>query len=170
MLTFPTTDTMLSTPSTYGSSLIDDVRENGAIYLTFTGCKFALGFKGDPSFLQRCFNLCMNRGIVGPIARLRLPFGPCGRFAYVVTQSKKRIARGLAEQFRSEIIMAREVEPLSESVGEDGEYDVQWNEPVIAAMAEERARAFMEDHVENDDFITKLRKSGVTVSIGRTSE
>jgi hypothetical protein len=141
-------------------SLIHDVTHNGRMAISFYGRKFCISFRGERDFIDRCFALCVNRGISGIGARLRFPFGVSAKFAYAVTRSKDHLLNGLAEQFRSEIIMNREVAPLSETWNEDCGYDVQFDEKTIGALAMSRAIGFMDNHIEHDDFMSKIPKSG----------
>lgn len=155
---------MISSFSSPTLTLTDDVIAHGELTISFFGYRRALGFKGNNAFIHRCFNLCVNRGIVSTLSHLRWPYGPGEEFAYVVVETKERILRGLAEQFRSEIIMHEEIPPLNEKFDEEtGEYTVEFDEPMIHALASARAADFAREHIRQDDFVTRLRVNTTTL-------
>lgn len=132
------------------------------------GSNLALGFKGDPSFIERCFNWASNTGVLRPGAQLYWYYGEGGRLAYVCPKSLKAIKLGLFRQFQAEIILNKEV-PLKADHSRDDEWMeanegkdlpiVEHEDYKIARLAAQRAGQFLKDHMIHDSFFLRRNES-----------
>lgn len=152
-------------------TLTDDVAANGPFMLAHYGAYYALGFKGEPDFIQRCFNWAVNTGVIGPGGQIQWFYeAETGRLAYVCPKSLHAIKRGLFLQFQAEIIQAKEVALKADHSRDDEWIDVHhagnkfdgtplidYNDYQIARLAGKRVKEFLRDHVVKDAFF--LRKS-----------
>lgn len=153
--------------------LIQDVQANTPWLISSYGENLALGFKGDPDFIERCYNWATNTGVIGKGARLNWYYERItGRLAYVCPKNVDVILAGLKLQFRAEIIMAHEVSPLHDRTQDDdwegeGEMRIGYDEDKIDSLAAQRADAFMRDHVIRDSFVLdKLTQTAPIYSLG----
>lgn len=140
-------------------TLLEDATQNGSFYLSHFGGKYALGFqpKCDPDFMERCLNLCYNRGIIGTDAKMRYPYGGSRSFGYIVTDSEQRILKGFASQIRSEMIMNGEVKPVVDEIDEETEeIRLEFDDAAIDIEAFTRAEQFMKQHVKIDHFMMEI--------------
>lgn len=137
--------------------------ETGRFLLSHYGAGFALGFKGDPDFIHRCFNWAMNTGMISVNARLNWFYErETGRLGYVCVSSKDKVYRALVSQFRAEIVLDGEVEPVYVDSVDSAETDLQdseepngelvYDDAAIQRLAEERAREFMDTRIVPDNF------------------
>ena len=86
--------------------------ETGEILLSHYGNTFALGFKGDNGFIERCYNLAFNFSMTnGALIELSQ------NMSYVLTNPVK-IMQALKVYYYNEVIRKREV---SVSFNEEGE-------------------------------------------------
>lgn len=133
------------------TSIHDD---EGEWLLSSYGLNLALGFKGTPEFIQRCFSWATNTGVIHKGQSLNWYYeAVTGKIAYVCPKDVAAIERGLALQFRAEIIMNREIAPLKEGWTENDEWELEYDEPAIERLAGQRARQFMEERVVRDNFV-----------------
>ncbi len=119
------------------------------------GENLALGFKGSPSFIRRCYNWAVNTCVIGRGQSLHWYYeAVTGKLAYVCPRDMAAIEAGLAAQFRAEIIQNREVPLLKDSWDDETESPVvEFDEARIDAMASQRAKAFMTDRIVRDNFV-----------------
>lgn len=147
-------------------NLLDDVKNNGPFMLSTYGAHYALGFKGTPDFIHRCFNWAVNTGVVGKGGQLMWYYeAETGRLAYVCPKSLKAIKNGLYLQFQAEIIMNREIAPLEDRSRDDewiekhhveesfdGTPTSKYDDWKIARLAARRVKEFMKDHIIKDSY------------------
>jgi hypothetical protein len=139
------------------------------------GSNIALGFKGDPTTpveslaaIERCYNWASNTGVTR--GRLHWLYDTAS-IGYVVS-CPADLLRGLISQFRADIIMSREVPPLTDAFVEDEEKDtaetiIEYDDPRIEGMATERAHRFMAERIEQDNFLNSMvHSSGPVYSLG----
>lgn len=136
----------------------DLLQSNGTILLSNYGHEhYALGFQGPRAFINRCFNLCINRGIVFPKARMSFTWFRGVKTWYLFAPSRERILVGLAAQFRSEMIMNEEVKPLVNLSTEDSEgaitTELEFDEDALAIAATQRAEAFFAGTIVHQHFM-----------------
>lgn len=118
------------------------------------GANLALGFKGTPDFIERCFNWAVNTGVVHKGQRLCwFHEAVTGKLAYVCPKSIAAIERGLALQFRAEIVLSREIPPLKEEWTEDDEFVLELDEERLDELAGQRAKVFMAERLIRDSFV-----------------
>jgi len=143
------------------STLLSDCDATGGQFLlTHWGDSLALGFRGEPDFIRRCYNWAINRDVAK--GELHWPFDKDGRLAYVLVENHAAIERGLAEQFRDEIILTHEV-PWEREARWDNEADIYFegevNQTKVDQLAAKRAADFMATHVTSEPFLLKLPTS-----------
>lgn len=140
-------------------SLRDDVPANGKLYLCWHSTGVALAFEGGADFIRRWYNWSINTGVIGEGAQLHyyLP-GYVGNLAYICVASMNDILRGLAAQFRWEIIRDREIPRLVERVDPDTEMpEVEYDEEAIAQLATARAEEFVRERIKLNDRTAIMR-------------
>lgn len=149
-------------------TLIQDCQNNHPMLLSSYGNNLALGFKGEPDFIERCYNWTVNTGVIGKGARLTWYYERfTGRLAYVCPKSKEAIIKGLILQFAAEIIQSREIPPLKDIYKEDIGPILELDEIAIEKLASSRAELFMLEHVVQDDFVLNRPASlGEVYSMG----
>lgn len=147
------------------ATLFQDVIENGSPWLISSwGENLALGFKGSPPYIQRCFNWAVNTGVVSKGARLNwFHEAVTGKLAYVCPKSRRAIRRGVLLQLWAESRMAAAAEVRATKVSstlatfvsetEDDGWEVRLHHWPLARAAVRQARAFMEDHIVRDSFV-----------------
>ncbi len=142
------------------TNLISDVENHNPFLLSVYGANYALGFKGDSSFINRCYNWATNTGVVHKGARLLWYYEKdTGRLAYVCPKSVSKIIEGLKLQFRAEIIASREIPPLRDELVESEDeavepvYHLEFDETGIEKLSAQRADEFMSAHVMKDNFV-----------------
>jgi hypothetical protein len=134
--------------------MIKLIEDQGDWLISSYGANIALGFKGDPGFIERCYNWAVNTGVVHKGQRLCwFHEAVTGKLAYVCPKSVAAIERGLALQFRAEIIQSREIPPLKEGWTEDDELILELDEARIDELAGRRAKAFMAERLIRDSFV-----------------
>lgn len=155
-------------------TLIQDVTANSPFMLSTYGNNLALGFKGESSFIYRCFNWAVNTGVIGLGAQLNWYYErETGRLAYVCPKNQAAILAGLMLQFRAEIIGAKEIAPIEDLYDDDNGPILVLDEEKIDALASQRASKFMIDHVIRDSFMLNRPASMgnvYSVSESRNSE
>lgn len=135
-------------------TLLEDVSLNEPFLLSSYGENLALGFKGTPDFIERCHNWAVNTGVIGLGQSLHWYYERVtGKLAYVCPKNHAAIERGLALQFRAEIIQAKEIPPLKEGWTEDDEFELELDEKRVDALANQRAKTFMAENVIKDSFV-----------------
>ncbi len=119
------------------------------------GENLALGFKGSPSFIRRCYNWAVNTSVIRRGQSLHWMYeAVTGKLAYICPQDAATIERGLAAQFRVEIIQNREIAPLKDEWNEEADERVlELDEAAIDRLALQRAQAFMRDRIVRDNFV-----------------
>ncbi len=119
------------------------------------GENLALGFKGSPSFIRRCYNWAVNTCVINRGQSLHWYHeAVTGKLAYVCPRDIAAIEQGLAAQFRVEIIQSREVPLLKDGWNDETESPViEFDEARISVLASARARAFMADRIVRDNFV-----------------
>ena len=142
--------------------------DQGDWLISSYGANLALGFKGTPDFIERCFNWAVNTGVVHKGQQLNWFYeAVTGKLAYVCPKSVAAIERGLALQFRAEIVQSREIPPLKEGWTEDDEWELELDETKIEDLARARARAFMAERLIRDNFVIARPQSvGTVYSLG----
>lgn len=150
-------------------TLLQDVQNNGPFMLAHYGSNLALGFKGEPDFIRRCFNWAMNTGVIRSAGQLSWYYEQdTGRLAYVCPKSMKAIKMGLFLQFQAEIILNKEIQLLVDHSRDDEWIEenketvipiVQHQDQKIARLAAKRVKEFMKDHVIFDSFFLKRIES-----------
>lgn len=135
-------------------SLIDDMA-NGSLHMCSQGNGIALAFHGSPDFIQRWFNWAVNTAVIGRHAQLNWYFErQTGRLAYVCPRSRDDVLRGLALQFRWEIIRDREIPLLTDTLdAETQEPLTEFAEERIESLARAKAEAFMATHIRVNSLI-----------------
>lgn len=129
--------------------------ETGKFLLSFYGNSFALGFKGDNKFIQRCFNWAHNHSVTS--GGLHWFYDHGGKLAYILIKSREDIIKGFAAQFRSDIIMGHEVPPLKDEMNPRTlDYILEYDEEKIEKMALERAEKFFAERVELENFLSRI--------------
>jgi hypothetical protein len=118
----------------------------GQFLLSFYGRNLALGFRGPKDFVERGGNMAYNSGMTN--GRLHWLHNTLG---YILTD-EERLMKGLKRHFYGEIIMNGEVPHLKCEVNDEG-VEIEYDEPYLNKLAEERARAFREDHIESLNFM-----------------
>ncbi len=162
----------LSQPASVPVGLVADLQANSPWLISSYGEHLALGFRGSPDFIQRCFSWAVNTQVIGLGAQLNWFYGRDGRLAYICPKSVDVILTGLRLQFRAEIIAAREVPLLEDHTGDDewegdAETRLVYDEERIAALASQRADAFMLEHTMRDSFVLdKLTSIAPTYELG----
>jgi hypothetical protein len=136
--------------------------ESGKFLLSFYGNILALGFKGEKDFIRRCHNWAHNYSITS--GGLHWFYEQGGALAYVLVKSRDDILRGLAQQFRADIIISREILPLKEELNyefdpENEESALKYNEKKIEKLAWERAENFFKERVELENFLSRIPTS-----------
>lgn len=127
-------------------------QEQGRFYISRWGPTLAFGFRGEPEFVNRMSNWASNTGISK--GGTRWVYGMRNQFGYVIVKDRATILRGLAAQFRAEIIMSREVPPLVDRWDDETESSVlEYDENRIDSLAAARAAQFMEERVVKDSFL-----------------
>lgn len=145
-------------------TLLDDlIASEGTILFSTFGNAFAIAFRGPPDFIQRGFNFCFNRGVIAPRAAIRRMNDHGEMIYYAVVSSRERLIKGLASQFRSEILMDGEVESrvvLSENEGEEvpTTIEVEFDEKLLEQLARNRAEAFYHEHITHDNFMARQER------------
>lgn len=127
-------------------------QEQGRFYISRWGPTLAFGFRGEPEFVTRMSNWANNTGVSkGPT---RWVHGMRNEFGYVIVKNRETILRGLAAQFRAEIIASREIPPLVDRWDDETEsIMLEYDESRIDALAAARAEAFMTERVVKDSFL-----------------
>lgn len=126
--------------------------ETGKFYLSRWGPTLAFGFRGEPDFIRRISNWANNTGVSK--GETRWVYGMSNQFGYVITKDRATILRGLAVQFRAEIIASKEIPPLVDRWDDETESPVlEYDENRIDALAAARAAQFMEERVVKDSFL-----------------
>ena len=126
--------------------------ETGKFYISRWGSTLAFGFRGEPDFVNRMSNWANNTGVSK--GRTLWVFGMRGQFGYVTVKDRATILRGLATQFRAEIITSKEIPPLIDRWDDETESPVlEYDEMKIDALAAARAEQFMETKVMKDHFL-----------------
>lgn len=127
------------------SPIIELENETGEFFLSQYGGTFAFGFKGDSDFINRCHNLVSNYSIsFSPL----YTFGD--KMCYVTTNPDKILA-GLTRYYFSQTIRTQAI-PV-ESKGEEGDFEVSFNEAEATRIAKEKAEAFMASKVKFINFM-----------------
>lgn len=143
------------------------------------GENLALGFKGSPSFIRRCYNWAVNTCVIHRGQSLHWYHeAVTGKLAYICPRDVAAIERGLAVQFRAEIIQNREVPLLKDGWNDETEEPViEYDEPAIDQLAGGRARAFMAERIVRDNFVlgrpsdvAPIYSLGQLVRTGNTSD
>ena len=70
-------------------TLSQDIADNSPLLLSAYGLHLALGFKGSPDFIRRCYNWAINHGIAK--GDLHWPFDKTGRLAYILVENREVI-------------------------------------------------------------------------------
>ncbi len=127
-------------------------QEQGRFYISRWGPTLAFGFRGEPEFVTRMSNWANNTGVSkGPT---RWVHGMRNEFGYVIVKNRETILRGLAAQFRAEIIASREIPPLVDRWDDETESPVlEYDENRIDSLAAARAEQFMTERVTKDHFL-----------------
>lgn len=143
--------------------------------LAHYGSNLALGFKGEPDFIRRCFNWAMNTGVIRSAGQLSWYYEQdTGRLAYVCPKSMKAIKMGLFLQFQAEIILNKEI-PLKNDRSKEENWEdsdlplIEHQDQKIARLAAKRVKEFMKDHVIFDSFFLK-RIESVAMPYGLASK
>ena len=147
-------------------NLIPDIEQNYPWMLSSYGSNLALGFKGTPDFIARCFNWAVNTGVVGPGGQLIWYYeAETGRLAYICPKSLRAIKRGLYLQFQAEIILGKEV-PVKKDRSKDEEWHenpegdlLEFHDWQIARLAGKRVKMFMKNHIVKDSFFLRFPES-----------
>lgn len=140
-------------------SLVESLKD-GELFWSSYARGIALVFSGTRTFIDQWFNLAVNRGIVGPGAKLLwYEGGYQGSVAYVCPRDKDAVRRGLIAQFGWELVRDRAVPVTRLTDPETETITLHWDE----AAVEERATLLA------DDFIARhIRTSGIVLDRPKT--
>ncbi len=149
-------------------SLVDDMA-NGTLHMCSQGNGIALAFYGSPDFITRWFNWAVNTAVIGRSAQLNWFLEKqTGRLAYICPKTREDVMRGLALQFRWEIIRDREIPLLTEGTHTETEEPLtEFADARIDALAAARAEQFMKDHIKVDSTILQ-RPRNIAPIYGRS--
>jgi hypothetical protein len=126
--------------------------ETGKFFISRWGPTLALGFRGEPDFIFRISNWANNTGVSKGATHWL--YGMRNQFGYVTVKDRAAILRGLAAQFRAEIIMSKEIPPLIDRWDDETESPViEYDEARIDALANARANQFMDTRITKDNFL-----------------
>lgn len=117
-------------------------QETGEMLLSHYGNTFALGFKGDAGFIERCYNLAFNYSMTnGALIELSQSM------SYILTNPVK-IMQALKLYFYNEVIRNREV---AVSFTDDG--DIVVDEAMAEKLSLEKAQAFFDKKIRKENFM-----------------
>lgn len=162
-------------PSDRMYSLIEDATTEGTVYSCSYGNTFTLAFKGTLPFITRWYNWAVNSCTVSANVQLNWYLGrPHDNrtisLAYICPKTRDDVLRGLARQFRWEIIRDREVEPLEDRWDEETGPVLVYDESRIEKLVKERAEQFLADHVEIDsNILARTRDIGPVYDVSPQS-
>jgi hypothetical protein len=140
-------------------SLEEDAK-NGELHLIPYGAGLALVFTGPQPFIERWFNWSVNRSVISRSSILNgWVDGFKGTRAYVCPKNRGKVLKGLVSQMAWEIVARREVEITVTRDPETEEVSHQWNEELVAKLAEERANHFMVNHIKTTGLVMERAKS-----------
>lgn len=120
------------------------------------GNGLALGFKGDPAAIERCYNWAVNTGVTR--GRLLWLYDR-ESIGYVYTNHDD-LMKGLLAQFRADVIMGREVPLLRDEENEEtGEVTIEYDEGAIDALVQARVTLFIAERLINENFMSSMSDS-----------
>lgn len=131
------------------AGLVADM-QNGELSICSYSHSIALVIKGDTDFIERFYTFALNTCVIGATAPLNWYLqGHEGSVAYVCPITRRHILRGLAYQFRAEIMRTREIPPVSEHQDDEtGTCEMVWDDRAVNRLAVAKARAFLREHVK----------------------
>lgn len=150
--------------------LLDELSDANQFLLTFYGSKLALGFRGAPSFIERCFNLAYNTGMTnGRLHWLSQGINQRRALGYVVIGSKRekggevlspeeRLVRGLQNQFYQELRANGDITPLKPYDCETGE-GPDYDEAELEARSKRLAEEFRATRIVAECFLEPPERS-----------
>lgn len=108
--------------------------EKGITLLSIYGSKFALGFEGDESFIERSFNLYYNYGATnGALHRIH------DGFSYIVLSDKERLLSCLEKYFYSEL---HNEFKTKETYDEDKGWIIEYDESKLIKKSQQEAELY----------------------------
>lgn len=139
-------------------SMVEDATTGGTIYSCSYGNTFTLALQGTLPFITRWYNWAVNTCTIGSHVPLNWYLGKpqdnqTVSLAYICPRTREDVLRGLARQFRWEIIRDKEVPALEDRWDEETGPVLVYDEPKIEQLATERAEAFLANHVTVDSGI-----------------
>ncbi len=166
----PTATDTVTLPRQF-TTLVEDVASHSPWLITHWGTQLAIGFRGDAAYHQRCFNWAHNHGVT--LGSLHYPYDRSAPLAYIVVREKRNaddevevpsltyLIAGLRAQFRTEIIMAKEIAPLAvrtilpdePEVDDAVTVEEDLDDERIEALAAERATQFLKTHFLATSFL-----------------
>lgn len=143
---------LLALSSTPVVSLFD---EPVTFMLALWGAGLALGFKGEASAIERCYNWAANTRVTR--GELKWLYSADAGIGYVYVACRDDLIAGLVAQFRAELIMARAIPPLKDEwlLDEDGDeiaHLLEYDETQLAALAGAKATRFLDEKLVHENF------------------
>lgn len=129
--------------------------ETGSFLLSGYGSGHALGFVGNPQFIERCRNFVANFGLSrNKLSSLGLDT------IYYVTTTVERMKKALVEYYRAQVIINNLVPASSFETVEDMEFAIR-DEAEVDKKSNELADNFILNKIIRTDFMKKLSNDSI---------